>query len=83
MSLFSAGNYLEINKIPELFLKKNNLVIIKNLNDNKCLLYSYIRKFLNPIDINSSRITKRDIDISKELVDEHNFDFEDVNFRRN
>ena len=35
---FSAGNSLEINKIPELFFKKKNLVIIKNLNDNKCML---------------------------------------------
>ena len=44
--LFSAGNSLEINKISELFLKKKNLVIIKNLNDNKCLLWCYIRKHL-------------------------------------
>ena len=28
--LFSAGDSSEINKIPELFLKKKNLVIIKN-----------------------------------------------------
>ena len=27
--LFSAGDSLEIDKIPELFLKKKNLVIIK------------------------------------------------------
>ena len=39
---FSAGDSSEINKIPELFFKKKNLVIIKNLNDNKCLLYCYI-----------------------------------------
>ena len=30
--LFSAGNSLEINKIPELFFKKRNLIIMKNLN---------------------------------------------------
>ena len=28
--LFSAGNSLEINKIPELFFKKRNLIIMKN-----------------------------------------------------
>ena len=77
-SLFSAGNSKEINKIPELFFKKRNLVIIKNLNNNKCLLFSYIRKYLNPIDINPSRIIKDDIKICKELMDEHNFDFENV-----
>ena len=36
--IFSAGNSLEINKIPNIFFQKRNLVIIKNLNDNKCLL---------------------------------------------
>ena len=76
--IFSAGNSLEINKIPDIFFQKRNLVIIKNLNDNKCLLYCYIRKHLNPIEKNISRVTKKDIEISKELIDEHNIDFEDV-----
>ena len=48
--LFSAGGSSEINKIPELFLKKKNLVIIKNPNDNKCLLWCFIKKHLNPIE---------------------------------
>ena len=51
---------------------------MKNLNNNKCLLFSYIRKYLNVIDINPSRITKKDIQISKELMDEHNIDFENI-----
>ena len=42
--IFSGGN--EIDKIPELFFKKRNLLIIKNY-DNKCFLYCYIRKFKN------------------------------------
>ena len=77
-NLFSGGNLLEFNKIPEIFLNKKNLVIIKNLNDNKCFLWCYIRRHLNPIEKNISRINKKDIEISKELIDEHNFDFEDV-----
>ena len=76
--LFSAGDSKEIDKIPELFFKKRNLVIMKNLNDNKCLLYCYIRKYLNPITVNPSRISKKDIQISKGLVDEFNIDFENV-----
>ena len=40
---------------------------MKNLNDNKCLLYCYIRKYLNPITANPSRISKKDIEISKEF----------------
>ena len=77
-NLFSGGNLLEFNKIPEIFFNKKNLVIIKNLNDNKCFLWCYIRKFLNPIEKNVSRINKKDIEISKELIDEYNIDFEDV-----
>ena len=37
-NLFSSGAASEINKIPDIFFKKKNLVIIKNLNDNKCFL---------------------------------------------
>ena len=68
-SLFSTGDLSEIDKIPELFFKKKNLVIIKNINDNKCLLWCHIRKHLNPIVKKISRINKKDIQISKELID--------------
>ena len=76
--LFSAGDSSEIDKIPDIFFKKRNLIIIKNLNDNKCLLYCYIRKHLNPITTNLSRINKKDIQIDKELIDEFNINFENV-----
>ena len=76
--LFSAGNSLEINKIPDIFYQKRNLITIKNLNDNKCLLWCYIRKHLNAIEKNASRVNKKDIEISKELIDEFNIDFENI-----
>ena len=47
---------------------------MKNSNDNKCLLYCYIRKHLSCITVNPTRITKKDIEISKELIDEFNID---------
>ena len=77
-NILSSGNLSEYNKIPEIFFNKKNLVIIKNLNDNKCFLWCYIRKFLNPIEKNISRINKKDVEFSKELIDEFNIDFEDV-----
>ena len=77
-NIFSAGDSLEINIIPDIFFQKRNLVIIKNLSDNKCLLWCFIRKHLNPIEKNVSRINKKDIKISKELIDEHNIDFQKV-----
>ena len=74
--LFSAG-CIELNEIPEIFFNKKNLVIIEN-NDHKCFLWCYNRKFLNPIKKNISRVNKKDIEISKELIDEHNIDFENI-----
>ena len=76
--LFSAGGSKEINKIRDIFFKKRNLIIMKNLNDNKCLLYCYIRKHLNPTTVNPSRISKKDIQTCKELIDEFNINFENV-----
>ena len=78
VNYFQQVDSEEINKIPELFFKKRNLIVMKNLNNSKCLLFSYIRKHLNSIDVNASRITKKDIKIAKELMDEFNFDFENV-----
>ena len=51
---------------------------MKNLNDNKCLLYCYIRKNLSSITVNPSKISKKDIEISKELIDKFDIDFENV-----
>ena len=73
--IFSAGN--EICKIPEIFFKKRNLLIMKN-DDNKCFLYCYIRKFKNIITNNLSRVSKKDLSIAKEIIDESDMDFENV-----
>ena len=42
------------------------------------LLYCYIRKFKKVITNNTSRITKKDLIIAKEIIDECNMDFENV-----
>ena len=73
--IFSAGN--EIDKIPELFFKKRNLLIMKN-DDNKCFLYWFIRKFKNIVTNNTPRITKKDLLIVEDIIDECNMDFENV-----
>ena len=73
--IFSAGN--EIDKIPEIFFKKRNLLIMKN-DDSKCFLYCYIRKFKNVVTNNISRISKKDLLIAEEIIDECNMDFENV-----
>ena len=73
--IFSGGN--EIDKMPEIFFKKRNLLIMKN-DDNKCFLYCYIRKFKNVITNKTSKITKIDLLIAEEIIDECNMDFENV-----
>ena len=73
--IFSGGN--EIDKIPEIFFKKRNLLIMKN-DDNKCFLYCYIRKFKNVITTSLSRITKKDLLIVEEIIDECDMDFENA-----
>ena len=73
----SGGNISELDKIPDLFLNKRNLLILKN-SDDKCFLYCYIRKFLNPITNNSYGITKRDKEIANEIINETNLTFENV-----
>ena len=65
VQLFTAGNSVEIEKIPKIFFDKKNLIIIKNLNDHKCPLYCYIRKHLNPIDNNVSRVNKKILKLQK------------------
>ena len=76
-SHISGGNISELNKVPDLFLNKRSLLILKN-NDDKCFLYCYIRKFLNPITKNSFRITKKDKELADEIINETNVTFENV-----
>ena len=73
--IFSAGD--EIDKIPELFFKKRNLLIMKN-EDSKCFLYCYVRRFKNVVTNNLSRITIKDLLIADEIMDDCNMDFENV-----
>ena len=48
--------------------------------DNKCFLYCFIRKFRNIVTNNLSRISKKDLLIAEEIIDEYNIDFENVSF---
>ena len=67
----------EFDKIPELFITKRSLIVLKN-NDNKCFLYCYIREFLNPITEKRFRITKKDKELANKIINETNLDFENV-----
>ena len=73
----SGGNISELNKIPDSFLNKRSLLILRN-NDDKCFLYCYIREILNPITKNRFRITKREKELADEIINETNLTFENV-----
>ena len=73
--IFSGGS--EIDKIPEIFSKKRNLLIMRN-EDDKCFLYCYVRKFKNVITTKAFRITKKDLLIAEEIMDECIMDFDNV-----
>ena len=68
VQLFTPGNSSEIDKIPEIFFNKKNLVIIKILNDNKCLLWCYIRKHVNPIEKMFQELIKRILKFQKNYL---------------
>ena len=47
-------------------------------NDDKCFLYCYIRKFKNVVTNKAFRISKKDLSIAEEIMDECDMDFENV-----
>ena len=54
--------------------------IIKN-KDQKCFLYCYIRKFLNPVNKHGERISKIDKNIANKLEDELQYNFDNVEIK--
>ena len=69
------GSSLE--KVPKIFYNSKIINIIKN-TDEKCFLYCYIRKYLNPIKKHSERVSKLDIKIAKELENLYEYNFDNV-----
>ena len=47
-------------------------------DDNKCFLCCYIRKFKNVVINNVFRISKKDLLIAEEIIDQCDMDFENV-----
>ena len=54
--------------------------IIKN-KDQKCFLYCYIRKFLNPVNKHGERVSKIDKSIANKLEDELQYNFDNVEIK--
>ena len=67
-------------KIPKTFYDSKMINIIKN-KDQKCFLYCYIRKFLNPVNKHSERVSKIDKNIANKLEEELNYNFDNTEIK--
>ena len=72
------GSHYE--KIPKIFYNSKVISIIKN-KDQKCFIYNYIGKYLNPVDNHKDRVSLQDKKIVKKLEEELNFNFDDVKIK--
>ena len=77
--LLKGSNY-NFEKIPKIFYTSRVISIIKN-KDEKCFIYNYIRKFLNPVNKHQDRVSLKDKEICKNLEDELNFNFDNVKIK--
>ena len=53
------GSRFDFENIPKIFYNSKVMNIIKN-KDEKCFIYSYIRKYLNPVNKHSERVSLKD-----------------------
>ena len=74
------GCQFNFEKIPKIFYDSKVINVIKN-KDQKCLLYCYIRKYLNPVDKHSERISLKDKEFVKKLEDELEYNFDNVKIK--
>ena len=64
-------------KIPKIFYNSKVINVIKN-KDEKCFIYCYIRKFLNPVKKHGERVSMKDKEICEKLENELNYNFDNV-----
>ena len=74
------GSQFNFEKIPKLFYDSKVISVIKN-KDEKCFIYCYIRKYLNPVNKHSERVSLKDKEIAKKLEDELEYNFDNVKIK--
>ena len=79
-SLLKGGQYY-FEKVPKLFYDSKVISVIKN-QDEKCFLYCYIRRFLNPVKKHSERVSNVDKELAKKLEEELNYNFDNVEIKQ-
>ena len=74
------GSQFKFEKIPKLFYDIKVISVIKN-KDEKCFIYCYTRKFLNPVNKHSERVSLKDKEFVKKLEDELEYNFDNVKIK--
>ena len=77
--LLKGSNY-NFEKIPKIFYNSKVISVIKN-KDQKCFIYNYVRKYLNPVNNYKDRVTLKDKQIVKKLEEELDFNFGNVRIK--
>ena len=71
------GSQFNFEKIPKIFYNSKVINVIKN-KDEKCFMYCYIRKYLNPVNKHSERVSLKGKEFVKKLEDELEYNFDNV-----
>ena len=67
------GSQFNFEKIPKIFYNSKVINMIEN-KDEKCFIYCYIRKYINPVNTHSERASLKDKQFVKQLEElEYNF----------
>ena len=74
------GSQFNFEKIPKIFYDSKVINIIKN-KDEKCFLYCYIRKFINPVNKHAERVSLKDKRICKTLEEKFEYDFDNIKIK--
>ena len=63
---FIQDSQFNFEKIPKIFYNSKVINVIKN-KDEKCFIYCYIRKYLNPVNKHSERVSLKDKEFAKKI----------------
>ena len=74
------GSQYNFENIPKIFYNSKVINVIKN-KDEKCFIYCYIRKYLNPVNKHGERVSLKDKGICKKLEDEFEYNFDNVKIK--
>ena len=74
------GSQFNFENIPKIFYDSKVINVIKN-KDEKSFIYCYIRKFLNPVNEHSERVSLKDKEFCKKLEDEFEYNFDNVKIK--